>query len=344
MDGIRREDVARLTRILSEARVVSVVGHTHPDGDALGCVGAMLSYLGEIRSLSVKGLFPDTPPETLRFLCREDFLCDDREHEAVLKQIEASDLIILQDCNTFARTEGLEAPLRASKAFKVLIDHHLNPDRDAFQLVFSTPDVSSASELLYYLLLEMDEIAGDASRLPRACAYALLCGMTTDTNNFSNSVYPSTLRMASELLAAGVDRDEILDLLYHRYRENRVRGMGYFENEGLRITPKGVAYMIATRELLERFDLKDGETEGLVNVPLTIGKVRLSIFLKESDGHFRVSIRSRKGTSAQQLAVRCFHGGGHENAAGGKLFFPGDIAVPSDAATYIETVTDAFLG
>jgi phosphoesterase RecJ-like protein len=101
--------------------------------------------------------------------------------------------------------------------------------------------------------------------------------------------------------------------------------------------------MILTKELQQRFDVREGETEGLVNVPLTIADVRLSLFLKEDDGHFRVSIRSKKGTSAQQLAVKYFHGGGHENAAGGKLFIGKDILRAEDAVAYVESALKSFL-
>ena len=190
----------------------------------------------------------------------------------------------------------------------------------------------------------MPDIAGDAARLPAHSAMALMTGMTTDTNNFANSVYPSTLRMASALLEAGVDRDSLLDELYHRYRENRVRVMGFLQNEGMSITDKGVAYIIADKAILKRFDVKEGETESLVNVPLAIKKVRMSIFLKEENGLFRVSIRSRKGVSAQKLAVKYFHGGGHENAAGGKLFYPGDIPSPADAGAFLERITNEYFG
>ena len=163
--------------------------------------------------------------------------------------------------------------------------------------------------------------------------------MTTDTNNFANSVYPSTLEMASGLLAAGVNRDAVLAGLYNNYRENRVRIMGYLQYEDMRITPEGMAYMVATREILDRFGAEEGETEGLVNVPLSIGRVKMSVLLKENDGHFRVSIRSKDGVSAQQCAVDWFHGGGHEKAAGGKLFWPGDIPSPEGVSSYLENVS-----
>ena len=176
-----------------------------------------------------------------------------------------------------------------------------------------------------------------------AIGTALIIGMTTDTNNFANSVFPSTFRMASELIAAGVDRDALLQQLYNSYRENRVRLMGYMQSEQLHILPDGAAYMILTRDIQQRFDLQEGESEGLVNVPLTIGQVKLSVLLKEDDGHFRVSVRSKKGTSAQQLARQYFHGGGHENAAGGKLYIGEDISNAADAPAYVERVLKSFL-
>jgi phosphoesterase RecJ-like protein len=169
-----------------------------------------------------------------------------------------------------------------------------------------------------------------------------MTGMTTDTNNFSNSVFPSTLKMASELIAAGVDRDSILESLYSSYRENRLRLLGCLLGEKMQITPEGVAFIVLDSRTQERFGMVQGETEGFVNMPLSIGKVRMSIFLTQQEDHYRVSIRSKKGTSANLCARQFFHGGGHEQAAGGKLFFPGDIPSPEDAQAYILKVTERF--
>ena len=127
------------------------------------------------------------------------------------------------------------------------------------------------------------------------------------------------------------------------YRENRVRAMGYMQSEGLRLLPGGGALMVLTRELQERFGIREGETEGLVNVPLSIGTVRLSVLLKEEGGVFRVSIRSKRGTSAQQLARSHFHGGGHENAAGGKVILGEDIPSAADAPAYVESILKDYL-
>lgn len=108
----------------------------------------------------------------------------------------------------------------------------------------------------------------------------------------------------------------------------------------MKILENGTAYVIAYRDLLDRYDIREGELEGLVNVPLTIGRVRMSILLKEDEGFFRVSIRSKKGVSANRMAMEHFNGGGHEQAAGGRLYFPQDIAKPGDAEEYIKKVTE----
>lgn len=339
MDNIHKDRILALQALMAYATSVVVVGHTHPDGDALGSTSALALYLQSIGIPEVSVVFSDTPADNLHFILPDSvrFCFHDKEAEKAEESIRKADLLFLVDCNSFPRTEALQGCLEASQARKVLIDHHLNPDVDAFDLVFSTPNISSASELLFWILKQLS----DGMSVP--IGTALLAGMTTDTNNFANSVFPSTFQMASELIAAGVDRDALLQQLYNSYRENRVRLMGYMQYEGLHILPCGAAYMILTQEIQQRFDLKEGESEGLVNVPLTIGAVRLSLLLKEDQGHFRVSIRSKKGTSAQQLAQSRFHGGGHENAAGGKLFIGQDIPCAEDVASYVENVLKAYL-
>ena len=339
--GIDTDRIRSLDALLESGTAVTVTAHSHPDGDALGSVSALVGYLRERRGKDAVAVLPDSPAPTVRFIVPDSvpLLCMDTAPEACIDRIHRSDLVVMLDGNGFSRTEGLQEAFEASPAPKVLVDHHIGPDADRFKLFFSTPNVSSTCELLYYILLELPDVGGDARRLPAAAARALLTGMTTDTNNFANSVYPGTFRMAADLMAAGVDRDAVLADLYNRYRENRVRAMGYLQNEEMRITPEGLAYIVATRDILDRFGVEEGETEGLVNIPLSIDKVKMSILLKQEKDHFRVSIRSKKGWSARECAVRHFHGGGHENASGGKLWWPGDITTPEEAAAYLEQVS-----
>ncbi len=336
---ITRSKIEVFKTLLDGASAVTVAAHVHPDGDALGSTVAMCSYLRDIMGKDAVVVLPETPPESIRFIIPESipYIFYDSNPDAADAWIAESDLIILLDCNGFSRTEGLSGALEASKAIKVLIDHHLNPQEEQFRLVFSTPEISSASELLYWILKDL------GGELPADCMNALLSGMTTDTNNFANSVFPSTFRMASDLIAAGTDRDAIIGHIYQEYRENRIRLMGYMQSQEMKVTPEGAAWMVLTKEIQNRFDYREGEAEGLVNVPLAIKEVRLSVLLTEKDGCMRVSVRSKKGTSAQQLAVRYFNGGGHENAAGGKLTFGEDIPDAAAAPAYVEQALKQFL-
>ena len=146
--------------------------------------------------------------------------------------------------------------------------------------------------------------------------------------------------MAADLIASGVDRDAIIAELYNRYRPNRVRAIAHILSEHLTIRPDGLAVIIVTKELWHKFGLLEGELEGMVNIPLTIDEVKVCLYLRESDDapEMRASIRSKRGWSANKMAAKYFHGGGHEQAAGGKLRIPEDIPDASAAAAFIEKV------
>ena len=170
-----------------------------------------------------------------------------------------------------------------------------------------------------------------------------MTGMTTDTNNFSNSVFPSTLRMASALLEAGVDRDMIINKIYQQHRESRMRLMGHILKDLMTITADGVAYIVLDKKTLLEYNVEEGDTEGFVNLPLSMSKVKMSLLLKEDGDKVRVSIRSKKGVSANRCSKLHFNGGGHENAAGGRLYIPQDITSIKEAAAYIEEHTHTFM-
>lgn len=347
-DSITTDRILRLAGILTQARRVTVVTHTRPDGDAVGSGTAMVSYLTGCLGAEARLTVADAYSDTLDFILGDEgadaLMQYDVKREETGAWVASSDLIVCLDCNGFERTGALEEPLRASSATKVLIDHHLGPHEEDFDLTFSETRISSASELLYHILVALPGIDGDPSRLPMRALRALMAGMTTDTNNFANSVFPSTLEMASRLLAAGVDRDDILDRIYNRYRENRLRVIGYALKDKLTVMPNGTAYIVLDSKDLADHDVREGELEGLVNMPLALGEVRMSLLLKQdSAGYYRVSVRSKKGTSANCFAVKYFNGGGHEQAAGGRLYFPRDIAESSQAAAYVERAANDFL-
>lgn len=332
-----------LDAMLGESSRTGLVVHIHPDGDALGSAVALLRYLRDFRGREALLFLPDAFPENLGFIAGEDkYTVAEASPDESASLLASCDLLVCLDHNSPARAGVLESAVRASEAPKVLVDHHLDPEAGAYDLVFSDTGVSSTCELLYDLLSSMPDLEA-RGKFPVELGTPLMAGMTTDTNNFANSVFPGTFRMASALLAAGVDRDGILFMLYNQFRENRFRAMGHFLGEKLKLLPGGIAYAVFYREDEERFDLVDGDTEGFVNMPLGIAGVRMSIFLREDEGFFRVSVRSVGDCPSSEFARRFFHGGGHFHASGGRLYFPGDIASQPSAEAYIETSAARFL-
>ena len=347
MFKINSSDIRNFKTLLAESEHVTIVTHMKPDGDAMGSSLGMYHFLKGIGKEDVKIIISDRYPKSLDFMAdagtASDIMVWHEMETRIRETVRRSDLMICLDFNAFHRTDALEDLLTGADVRKVLIDHHLNPEREHFCITFSETEVSSASELLFWILMEMPQINADASLLPLRCAEALMTGMTTDTNNFANSTFPSTLRMASALLEAGVDRDRIISDIYNRYGENRLRLMGFALYSLLKITPEGVAYMILDKETIRKYSIEEGDTEGFVNLPLMIDSVKMSILLKEDTDRIRVSIRSKKGVSANRCAREFFNGGGHENASGGRLQSGRDIDDISQAAKYIEECTSRFM-
>lgn len=345
MQDINSQNIQRFSNMLDTAGNIAIVTHMKPDGDAIGSSMAMYHYL-RMSGKDSKVVLPHIPQPSISFLTEkypEAVVIHETDSKGAESAILNADTIICLDFNAFHRTDALERALNQSSAIKILIDHHLNPAREAFDLIFSEQEISSASELLFHILMSTSTIGHQAHRLPEEARDALMTGMTTDTNNFGNSVYPSTLKMASELLAAGTDRDRILSLIYNRFSENRLRLLGHMMKDLLTVTGDGVAYIVLDSKTQAEYGIQEGDTEGFVNMPLSIENVIMSILLKEDDGKARVSIRSKKGTSANRCAMLHFNGGGHENAAGGRLRIPEDIRNISEAAAYIESHTHTFI-
>lgn len=333
MKPLQAEQISALGKYLGSCSKVAVVSHQRPDGDALGCVAAVCRFLSACLGKQAVALLSADIAPTL------EFIVDGVERNSDASVLDTCDLVWVLDLNGLHRTGAFQQELRACKAPRILVDHHLNPRLDEFDLVFSSIEVSSACELLYWIL---KDLSGGCASLPTEVLYPLMCGMTTDTNNFANSVWPSTLQMASELLAAGVDRDSIILNLYNSYRENRVRAISYLLSEKL-VLDGPFAYIIINAEDRARFELCEGETEGLVNIPLSIGRVRMSAVFTEDEGFFRVSVRSKKGTSANVFAGEYFHGGGHEQAAGGRILMPEDIDDRRQAEAFVRAAAARFL-
>ena len=321
-------DTLLLESLLSESREIVLVGHFNPDGDAVGSVTAAYHYL-KARGNLPRIILPSPYPESMAFLEPEDpreriVICE-RDPELARRLVAGADLLVCLDLNRLSRTEYLEQDILQSKARKVLIDHHIAAETDRFDLAVSTIDVSSTCELLFWTLMAMPDIAGDPDRIPLRCAESLYVGMMTDTNNFSNSVFPDTFEMAARLIARGVDKNGLQEKVLSCYSVSRTRLMGHMVKDKMKVLDKyHAAYMTLSNKEKERYHFKPGDSEGFVNLPLAISSVQVSaLFTENIDGQYiRVSLRSKGRINVNRFANRFFNGGGHHNAAGGRLYIP----------------------
>lgn len=332
-DRMFPEKVDLLDEFIREAGHIAIVGHHNPDGDSVGSATAMSRYLSG-RGKECETVLPSSYPSFLGFLdpghkiifhTMKDAASDMKASpEAAVSAIESADLIFCIDLNSPKRTEGLESAIRSSQCRKILIDHHPSPEDGFFDLVFSDPSMSSACELLFWILMKMPDIRGDVSRFSFETAESLATGMITDTNNFCNSVIPSTFRMASLLMDRGINLESIYTTVFGSYSEKRMKLMGKMLSEMTVDRETHSACMVLTREIQNRYGYVSGDSEGFVNLGLRIAEVETSVLFTEEKDRIRVSLRSKGALSVNKLSNMYFNGGGHERASGGKLEMPAD--------------------
>ncbi len=313
---------AQFEAMISNARKIAVIGHFNPDGDSVGSVTGLYHFLKSIHIHS-DIILPGKPPSFLDFLdSSHDIIVATEQPELSISIITSCDLLICLDFNTPSRTESLEHCIRTSKARKILVDHHPSPETDIFDLVFSDPAYSSTCELLFWILMGMSYIENDVQRLDFQCANSLSTGMITDTNNFHNSVIPSTFEMSSLMMQRGIDFETINQLVFGSYSEERMRLMGKMLSKSMVTLPDmHAAYMTLSFKDQNAYHYDSGDSEGFVNLPLLIKGIDISAFFTECKEYIRVSLRSRRGSiSVNELSRQYFNGAGHERAAGGRIY------------------------
>lgn len=329
-------NLQHLSQIIGGAERIILVGHVNPDGDSIGSLMGMKGYLSDLGKV-VTAIVPNRHPEFLNFLDPDNLILPYSESaEQVQRAVDMADLVICLDFNSLKRIDALGSVIGECNAPKVLIDHHPQPDT-IFNLIYSYPHFSSTCELVYWILKGLLQESGKSISIQSAVA--LYTGMMTDTNNFANSVIPSTFKMAGELMELGVDKEWVQKMVFGGYSQERMRLMGYMLSENMKILPKyNAAIMILTKEIKERFNFADGDSEGFVNLALNIKGIRVSGLFTEGDEFIRVSLRSKDDFSVNRLAREFFNGGGHERAAGGRLFFP-----INEVGEYFEKSLDKFI-
>lgn len=317
-----------LRDLISRPKNIVVVTHYRPDADALG---SSLGLAGSLTQLGhqVKVITPGEFPAFLSWMPgAEQVLCVVRDNPRTQREAESyiigADIIFCLDFNGLGRIDSLGEPVGKAAAVKVMIDHHLEPEDFAEQRIW---DVSAAStaQLIWGLIKDLN----DDRLLTAGTANCLYAGLMTDTGGFRhNNTHQSEFSIAAELVACGAEPHVVARKVYDSNSLNRLRLQGHVLcNKLVVLEDYRAAYVSLTREEFQRFESQTGDTEGLVNLGLSVKGVRLSAFFQEREGEIRISLRSFGNFSVNEMARRHFNGGGHFNAAGGSAREPLDAVV-----------------
>lgn len=314
---ISESNIQKANKIIDRSDKIVIISHVSPDGDALGSSLGLYHFLMQLGK-SVNVLMPNNFPDFLKWMKgANDVTIGDRSEKLAKELIEVADLIFCLDFNALKRIDHLGSWVEMSKAKKIMIDHH--PDPESFcDVTISHPEISSTSELIFRFICRL----GMFDLIDKNAAECIYTGMMTDTGAFTfNSNSPQIYFIISELLEKGINKDEIYDKVYNNYSECRIRLQGYVLYEKMKIYPEyNTALITLSQEEQQQFQWKKGDTEGFVNIPLSIEGIIFSVFIRGEKDMVKISLRSKGVFPTNQFSAEVFGGGGHLNASGGEFY------------------------
>ena len=323
---ISQANIDHVEKWFERADKIVIVSHVSPDGDAIGSSLGLWHFLNS-QDKNVHVIVPNAFPDFLKWMPgAKEVIQYNRYKEFADKLIMEADVICCLDFNVLSRIDEMEEIVRVSPGRKMIVDHHLYPG-DFARIVISHPQISSTSELVFRLICQL----GNFSDITKEAAECIYTGMMTDTGGFTyNSNDREIYLIIGELLSKGIDKDEIYRNVFNTHSEGRLRLMGYVLYEKMQVFPQFNAALITlTREEQKKFEYKKGDTEGFVNMPLSMKGICFSVFLREDTEKdmIKVSLRSVGTFPCNEVAAEFFGGGGHLNASGGEFYGPIEEAV-----------------
>ena len=324
------DKIEKLKEVLSKPKKIVITTHRGPDGDAMGSSLGLYHFLSKINH-DVNVITPNDYASFLHWLPGNDKVI---EYESSKEESESlvnnADVIFMLDFNHIYRIDGLAKNVDESNAYKILIDHHQDPQENIADLIFSEPSLCSTSQLLFEIIDDMKM----SNLLDKNIAECIYVGIMTDTGSFKySSTTSKTHNIIARLIDYGARNSEIHDLVYDNYSADRMKLLGYCLNNKLLLFPKNKSAIISlTNEELKKFNFKKGDTEGIINYALAIKDTIFAAFIVERDNVVKLSLRSKGDFKVNEIANKYFNGGGHENAAGGISNF--------DVKTTIEKVKE----
>lgn len=301
---------------ITQPKKIVITMHQKPDGDAMGSTLALFHFLTQFEHQATV-ISPTNWADFLNWMpgvkAVIDYEKDTTNANAVIAQ---ADWIFCLDFNTMSRTKKMESVLLASSATKILIDHHQQPQTTVFNYGISDTTKSSTAEMVYDFIYN----SGFESKINDAISQCLYAGVMTDTGSFR---FPSTSsdvhKMVADLIARGLQHSKIHENLFDNFSENRLRFIGNTLLNRMQVFYEyNTALISITQADLIKYDIKTGDTEGLVNYPLSIEGIKMAAIIIDRGEERKCSFRSKGSFDVNTFARNHFDGGGHYNAAGGQ--------------------------
>ena len=300
--------------IRQPSRVV-IVTHKNPDGDALGSTLALAAVLQKLLH-TVTVVLPNDFPPLFNFLPGIDkVIRGEMNPDDAMAAFEKADIIFCLDFNSLDRIDRFGLDVMASRAVKILIDHHIDPEPFADHIISKT-EASSTAELVYDFLVDNSL----EKYIDIQIAEALYTGILMDTGSFRYATNPHVFEIAAALKKMGMDDYMLQIRLFNSMTEKQLKLLGHCLANRMELMSEYQAGIIwLNKEDYKNWSIGRGDTEGIVNYILMVRNMKMAVFIAEQQNVTKLSFRSKGNINVQEICHTYFNGGGHRNASGGQL-------------------------
>ncbi|WP_291868361.1 bifunctional oligoribonuclease/PAP phosphatase NrnA [Maribacter sp.] len=310
------KDINALKALLSTPQKIVIVPHKNPDGDAIGSTLGVCHYL-QNSGHKATIVSPNDYPTFLKWMPgNEAILNFEKENYQAKDRIKEATVVFTLDFNHLGRIGQMQTILEKSNATFVMVDHHQAPS-DYASIMYSDVSMSSTCEMVYNLI----EYLGGIDQINADIANCLYTGIMTDTGSFKFATTTSrTHEVVADLIRKGAKNTQIHHNIYDSNRPSRLHLLGCALKNMVILKEYNTVYITLSQDELDTFKYQKGDTEGFVNYGLTLEGIRFAVIFIENkeEGILKISLRSVGDFSVNEFSRKHFHGGGHDNAAGGK--------------------------
>lgn len=283
------------------AKTVAIAGHINPDGDCLGSVTALYTYLSEnYPGIKVDVFLESIPAKFSDLNGALDIITDYPDKDEY-------DVFISLDCADIARF-GVAVKYFEQARKTINIDHHISNDNYA-QINHVFPELSSTAEVLFNLF-EEEKISIEVAR-------SLYTGIIHDTGVFKHScTSPVTMNVAGKLMAKGLDVSKIIDESFYRKTLTQNQILGRCLLESMLVLDGKIIVSSLSRKMLSFYGATSEDLDGIIDQLRVTKGVEVAILIhEEAEQTHKVSMRSNGMINVSEICAY-FGGGGHVKAAG----------------------------